>query len=62
MLCKFNNVKRRFLPLPDSSLQGLENEQKITDFEILKELGSDNYGSLYLIKHKETLVNMILKQ
>ena len=48
MLSKFNNVERRFLPLPESSSQGLENEAKITDFEINKELGSDKYGHLYL--------------
>lgn len=61
MLSKFKNVNRRFLPLPESSLLGLENEPKITDFEVLKELSSDDYDSLYLVKHKETHVKYAIK-
>ena len=36
---KLNDVKSRFLPMPENAVKGLEHEAKITDFEILKELG-----------------------
>ena len=36
---KINSVKSRFLPLSKSVSLGLEPEPKITDFEIIKELG-----------------------
>ena len=49
-----NNVKSRFLPMPESAVKGLEHEAKITDFEILKELGSGSFGNVYLVRHKET--------
>ena len=35
---ELNNVKSRFLPIPESASLGLEPEAKITDFEIIKEL------------------------
>jgi aurora kinase len=56
-----NNVKSRFLPMPESAVKGLEHEAKITDFEILKELGSGSFGNVYLVKHKETKAEFAIK-
>ena len=39
-----NNVKNRFLPIPESVAKGLEPETKITDFKIIKELGAGSFG------------------
>ena len=58
---KLNNVKNRFLPISDSVSKGLENEAKITDFEILKELGSGHFGNVYLVRHKETKAEYAIK-
>ena len=44
---ELNNVKNRFLPIPESAQKGLEREVKITDFDILKELGSGSFGNVY---------------
>ena len=57
----FNNVKNRFLPMPESAEKGLEHEAKITDFEILKELGSGSFGNVYLVKHKVTKAEYAIK-
>ena len=56
-----NNVKSRFLPIPESAAKGLEHEAKITDFEILKELGSGSFGNVYLVRHKETKCEYAIK-
>ena len=56
-----NKVKSRFLPIPESASKGLEHEAKITDFEILKELGSGSFGNVYLVKHKETKAEYAIK-
>ena len=61
MINLLNDVKISFLPISESSLKGLEHEAKITDFEILKELGSDKYGYVYLSEHKETKVKYAIK-
>jgi aurora kinase len=58
---KYNSVKNRFLPMPESAVKGLEHEPKITDFEILKELGSGSFGKVYLVKHKETKAEYAIK-
>ena len=58
---EFNKVKLRFLPPPESAAQGLEHEAKITDFEILKELGSGSFGNVYLVRHKETNAEFAIK-
>ena len=58
---ELNNVKNRFLPVPESASLGLEPEAKITDFEIIKELGSGSFGSVYLAKHKVTNAEYAIK-
>ena len=58
---ELNNVKSRFLPVPESASLGLEPEAKITDFEIIKELGSGSFGSVYLAKHKVTKAEYAIK-
>ena len=58
---EINNVKNRFLPIPESVLKGLEPEPKITDFTISKELGSGSFGRVYLVTHKKTKVQYAIK-
>ena len=58
---EINNVKNRFLPIPESVLKGLEPEPKITDFTITKELGSGSFGRVYLVTHKKTKVQYAIK-
>ena len=58
---ELNNVRSRFLPIPESASLGLEPEAKITDFEIIKELGSGSFGSVYLAKHKVTKAEYAIK-
>ena len=58
---EFNNVKNRFLPLPESAQKGLEHEAKITDFDIIKELGSGSFGNVYLVHHKVTKAEFAIK-
>ena len=61
MLQKLNKVKNRFLHIPESVAKDLENEPKITDFEILEELGSSSLCNSYLIRHKVTKAEYALK-
>ena len=63
MSSEFFNVKQRFLPINESALQGLEHEARITDFIIINERGDNKNSSyhVYLIKHKETQVEYIIK-
>ena len=61
MSSELNTVKNRFLALPESAAKGLEHEAKITDFEILKELGSGSFGNVYLVKHKVTKAEYAIK-
>ena len=58
---EINNVKNRFLPIPQSVAQGLEPEPKITDFKIIKELGAGSFGHVYLCTHKATKVQYAIK-
>jgi len=58
---KLNDVKSRFLPMPENAVKGLEHEAKITDFEILKELGLGSHGNVYLARHKETKAEYAIK-
>ena len=56
-----NNVKNRFLPIPESVAKGLEPEPKISDFKILKELGAGSFGHVYLVTHKKTKAQYAIK-
>ncbi len=47
--------------MQESAVKGLEHEAKMTDFEILKELGSGSYCIVYLAKHKETKAEYAIK-
>ena len=58
---EINNVKNRFLPIPESAQKGLEREVTITDFDILKELGSGSFGNVYLVRHKVTKAEYAIK-
>ena len=58
---ELNEVKNRFLPIPESVAKGLEPEPKITDFTITKELGSGSFGRVYLVTHKKTKANYAIK-
>ena len=58
---EINHVKNRFLPLPESVAKGLEPEPKITDFQIIKELGAGSFGHVYLVKHKVTKAEYAIK-
>ena len=58
---KLNDVKKRFLPYPESAFKGLEQEPKITDFELKKELGHGSYGHVYLAVHKITRATYAIK-
>ena len=61
MSVELNNVKNRFLPIPESAQKGLEREVTITDFDILKELGSGSFGNVYLVRHKVTKAEYAIK-
>ena len=41
---KRNNVNNRFLPIAESVLKNLENEAKLNDFNLFKELGAGSFG------------------
>ena len=58
---KKNNVANRFLPLPESVIKGLESESKISDFNILKELGAGSFGRVLLVQHKITQAKYAIK-
>ena len=56
-----NDVKNRFLPIPQSALEGLEPEPKITDFDVIREIGMGSFGRVYLVIHKKTKVKYAIK-
>ena len=58
---QINNVKNRFLPIPESVTKCLEPEPKITDFQITKELGAGSFGHVYLVSHKTTKAQYAIK-
>ena len=56
-----NNVTNRFLQIPESVEKGLEPEPKISDFTIIKELGSGSFGRVLLAQHKKTQAKYAIK-
>ena len=56
-----NNVFNRFLPITKSVNLGLESEPQISDFKILKELGSGTFAKVLLVEHKKTNAHYALK-
>ena len=58
---KINNVSNRFLPIAESVTKNLEAEPKITDFNILKELGAGSFGRVLLVQHKVTQAKYAIK-
>ena len=56
-----NDVQNRFLPIPESVLKGLESEPKISDFNLLKELGAGSFGRVLLVQHKITQAKYAIK-
>ena len=56
-----NNVPNRFLPIPESVLKGLESEPKISDFILIKELGTGSFGRVLLVQHKITQAKYAIK-
>ena len=56
-----NNVINRFLPIPESVLKGLESEPKITDFTLIRELGSGSFGRVLLVQHNVTQAQYAIK-
>ena len=57
-----NKIKNRFLPIPENVLQNLEPEPQITDFEIIKIIGSGSFGKVKLAQHKKTKVKYAIKE
>ena len=58
---KINKVINRFLPISQSVLKGFEREPKITDFTIIKLLGSGAFSKVYLAQHKKTKAKYAIK-
>ena len=58
---QINQVYNRFLPIPESVLKGLAPEPKLSDFNILKELGSGSFGRVLLVQHKKTQAKYAIK-
>ena len=56
-----NKVVDRFLPVPETVLQGLEPEPKITDFTLIKVLGVGSFGRVLLAQHKVTQAQYAIK-
>jgi aurora kinase len=56
-----NQVSNRFLPLPESYTKGLESEPKISDFTLIKELGTGTFGRVLLVQHKLTQAQYAIK-
>ena len=51
----------RFLPVPESVLKGLEKEPSISDFTIIREIGSGSFGRVLLVKHNKTKIEYAIK-
>ena len=55
------NITNRFLPIPKSVSQNLEQEPKLNDFIVMKELGSGSFGHVLLAQHKITQAKYAIK-
>ena len=58
---QINKVSNRFLRLSPSVNSCLEPEPKLTDFHLIKELGSGSFGRVILVMHKKTKCYYALK-
>ena len=56
-----NQSTKRFLPIPESVAKHLEPEPKLSDFTVIKELGSGSFGHVILAQHKITQVKYAIK-
>jgi aurora kinase len=56
-----NNVSNRFLPIPESVLKGLESEPKISDFILIREIGTGSFGRVLLVQHNRTQAMYAIK-
>jgi aurora kinase len=56
-----NTIINRILPISQSVSKGLEPEPKLSDFTIIKELGSGSFGHVLLAQHKVTQVKYAIK-
>ena len=56
-----NNVSNRFLPIPESVLKGLESEPKISDFFLIREIGTGSFGRVLLVQHNRTQAMYAIK-
>ena len=56
-----NNVINRVLSINKSVELGFESEPKISDFNIIKELGNGSYGRVLLVQHNKTKAKYALK-
>ena len=56
-----NKVLKRFLPITQSVLKGLEPEPKITDFTLIKELGEGSFSRVLLVQHNITQAQYAIK-
>ena len=56
-----NNIFNRILPINKSVELGLESEPKISDFNVIKELGNGSYGRVLLVQHNKTNAIYALK-
>ena len=54
-------ITNRFLPVPESVLKGLEKEPSISDFTIIREIGSGSFGRVLLVKHNKTKIEYAIK-
>ena len=57
----WNSSQKRFLPISLAVKQGLEPEPKLSDFIILKQLGSGSFGHVFLVQHKITQAKYAIK-
>ena len=55
MLLQSNQSTKRFLPIPESVSKHLEPEPKLSDFTVIKELGSGSFGHVILAQHNKVI-------